>query len=602
MKGFEFTGPTFNAVVTNSRSGDFLGMGAIAERLYGRVFPGLNNNVRHVRAYSAICWAVDHVYTSATSSIADVVDVSKLADDTAKLLGKVQLLLTWQAWMDDQKFVPGLSPFKSDKNEWDLSFKDWKVSTTFMDQLFYLPGLVNGLGLIRRGGQRAKKTYSCTPAGKMLAGAFEMEVRLLPQATRKWLMSVNDVNCNKKRLAVLSAAVRLSNISKVEKAKFLHLYLEGTTDAVGVQEDPGKDHRLKNARKRKQSVLLALRALEALAESSGKPNGFVSVEAIRNAMSAGYAPSGKKLDLTGVEESWREWHVLQIRQLQRLALEVLLGLVERIILRKEQSKEPSFKRDICGAIRTLICETETGEIELSSTIAGDLKWYAKGQGKYPSLQAAGVCRSKDEEYFNIGRLGVYLRGQPWVLLPDDIEGTLDNWAISGQFAINALVYCAIEVENLRAQVRADKKANSHVEELLVMDADKLSLAELAKVVDIYKDKPLFEFVTEMISRCIIDQHLRTATSRSASTLDGKNRFVFTQESHGLSRWREGRRGKFVVAQGAHDVLLNAMLLLEDCGCLKVKLGTGSQGRYYREAAFKLEPAGRKLLANAAAKL
>ena len=316
-------------------------------------------------------------------------------------------------------------------------------------------------------------------------------------------------------------------------------------------------------------------------------------------MAAGYASRRESVDLTGVEESWREWFVLQIRQLQRLGMEALLGLVERVILRKEQAKESTFKADICGELQKLICETVVADIMPGATIGDDIDWYKTEQKNYPSLQAAGVCRQKHKDFLNIGALKKYLRGFPFVLQPDDIEGTLEHWALTGQFASNALIYCAIEIENLRVLVQDDKKAKAHVEDLLAFDDDKLCLAQLAALVEKYRDEPLANFIGKMVSHYVIEQHLRTAGSRSAIAGDGKNRFIFTQESNGLSRWREGRANKFVYAQEAHDILLNSLLLLEDCDCLATKLGTGPQGKYYREATFKLLPAGRKLLADSA---
>ncbi|UGQ46385.1 hypothetical protein [Massilia endophytica] len=596
MKGFEFAGPTFNAVVSSAQAGDFLGMGAVGERLYGRVFPGLNNTVRHIRAYSALCWAVDHAVRQASSD-GEKVNVAELASATTILLDKVQLLLTWQAWREQEKMVPGLSAFKDDRDKRDLTLDGWGVKTTFMNPLYYLPGLVNGIGLLGRGIKEAKGTFSCTPAGTLLAKAFAKELESLEPAVLRWLKSTDDITCTRKRLSSLSEVISLRKPSKSEKTNFLHLYLDGSVDLDG-SSDPTRTHRIKNARKRKQSIVLALRALEAIEAGQGKTRDFVPVESIRQVMAAGYAPERVRVDLNGVEESWREWYVLQIRQLQRLGMEALLGLVERVILRKEQAKEPTFKADICRELQILICETEAPGIALGATIGSDLEWYRREQKSFPSLQAAGICRARHKEFLNTGAMKDYLRGFPIVLQPNDIEGTFERWATTGQFAINALTYCAIEIENLRALVHDEKKARDHVESLLAFDDDKLCLAQLAALVNEYRDRPLGDFVFVVISRYVIEQHLSTAGARTASAGDGKNRFIFTQESHGLSRWREGRAAKFIFAQEAHDILLNALLLLEDCGCLDVRLGAGPQGRYYRDASFRLLPAGRRLLADA----
>jgi hypothetical protein len=599
MKVFEFAGPTFNAVVKSARAGDFLGMGPVGERLYGQVFPGLNNNVRYPRAYAAICWAVDQAYAQATSGESTVIDVPGLIRSATRLLDKVQLLLAWQAAVHSEKLVPGMSAFKEVKGALDLTLQGWKVKTTFMSGLYYLPGLVGGFGLVNRGTGRAKNTYSCSPAGKLLAKAFDNEVCQLSPSARKWLLSTENITCDKKRLASLKTVVTLGQPSASERSTFRRLFLYGVVENKNNVPDPNKKLREKNARKRRQSVVLALRSLEAL---DAEKKGFASVEDIRQVMSAGYAPSGTKLDLSGVETSWREWHVLQIRQLQRLAMEVLLGLVERIILAREQTKQPSFKSDICAAMRELICESKSKHIVLGKTVGSDIAWYKREQKKYPTLQAAGVCGSQHKVFLNISELKMYLRGKPLKADPADMDGTYLEWATAGKFAVNALVYCAVEVENLRGLSKGHRNVSQNVEKLLSFDGDKLSLSQLAQVVTEFQDKPPSEFVIEMVGWYVIEQHFRTATTRSELASDGQNRFVFTQEHHGLSRWREGRSDTFIVAQEAHDILLNVLLLLEGCGCLQVDFGAGSQGEYYRNTRFKFLAEGRKLLKEASAAL
>ena len=53
-----FNAPTFNIPLGSEVSGDDpLGLAPVNERLYGSVFPGINNVVRYIRVYSLLSWA-----------------------------------------------------------------------------------------------------------------------------------------------------------------------------------------------------------------------------------------------------------------------------------------------------------------------------------------------------------------------------------------------------------------------------------------------------------------------------------------------------------------------------------------------------------------
>ena len=92
--------------------------------------------------------------------------------------------------------------------------------------------------------------------------------------------------------------------------------------------------------------MLALRTMAALEEEEAD----TTVEAIRHAMAAGCTPGGAPIDDSGLERTRLQWAVLQVRALQRLAMETLLALAERHILLAEQTGAPRQKEHIADVI------------------------------------------------------------------------------------------------------------------------------------------------------------------------------------------------------------------------------------------------------------
>lgn len=57
-----FDRPIFTEPLAFEIAGDDpLGLAPTNERLYMAVFPGVNNVVRYIRVYSAICWSVRQI-------------------------------------------------------------------------------------------------------------------------------------------------------------------------------------------------------------------------------------------------------------------------------------------------------------------------------------------------------------------------------------------------------------------------------------------------------------------------------------------------------------------------------------------------------------
>lgn len=554
-------GPTFTTVPPRSSAGDFLGMGAVGERLYGGVFTGLNNAARHIRPYAAICWMVHTLHQRAF--VEGEADLGKLRKETKLGIWKIQLLLNWVAKLDKLQGYPGTDRFENDPEEVELRKETWpNIKVSFWDTAWYKPSLLNGLRFLNEGTKGYRGTYSCTEAGIALAKAYGEEVQKLGPAVAWWLADPHQLTCTKKFLQKLKPVLVLETPSAGEQTAFMQQYF---AVEFGKLSEGGKH--------RRKGLMLALRTLAALEEEEAG----TTMEDIRHAMAAGCTPGGALIDDSGLDRTRLQWAVLQVRALQRLAMETLLALAERHILLAEQTGSARQKEDIADVIAAYLRPAKDNHV--FETIQANYDWAKTEQGSHKTLQAAGLI--DDNEHLAIAALKAELRGT--------VGHDEKHWPASARQAIWTLIVCAMEAENLAKEKGA--------KQFLEWDAGKLSLDGLRQALIAYKDDSTENFARHVVLRFVLVQHLNVATERSVAGLDDKQRFVFSPEQDGLTRFAEVGAARFVDAQESGDILFHALLLLKNCGKLQyIPVGEDRPTYLNRfEGTFLLKKAGRKLL-------
>lgn len=556
-------GPTFTTVPQRSSAGDFLGMGAIGERMYGGVFPGLNNAARHIRPYAALCWMVHTLQQRAFAN--SKADIGALREDTQRGIWKIQLLLNWVAKLDEVQGYPGYDRFEDDPEEVELRKETWSnIKVSFWDTAWYKPSLLNGLRFLNEGTKQYRGTYSCTEAGIALAEAYGEEVQALGAATAKWLADPHELTCTKKRLQTLRPVLELENPSMGEQMAFMRQYFAAEFDRPSA-----------GGRNRRMGLILALRTIHALQQEEAN----TTMEDIRHAMAAGCTPGGELINDKGLEGIRLQWATLQVRALQRLAMETLLALAERHILLAEQTGAARQKEDIADAIAAYMKPAKGNDV--FPTVQKNYDWAKTEQGKYRTLQAAGLVEGN--LHLGIAALKAELRGS--------VGLDQAKWPLHAQQAIWTLIVCAIEAENLSQEKGAKR--------LLDWDAGKLSLNGLRKAMNVHMGEPIERFTWYVVRHFVIEQHLSVATERSVVRLDGKQRFVFSPERDGLTRFADTGAARFVDAQESGDILYHALLLLTNCGKLRyVPVADGPAYTNRFDGKFTLNKAGRKLLEEA----
>lgn len=554
-----WTGPAFTSVPPRSSGGDFLGMGAIGERMYGGVFPGLNNAARHIRPYTAICWMIATLHKDAFSH--GKTEIAELRRKTQLGIWKVQLLLNWVAKIDGLQGYPGIDRFEGDPQEVELRRETWpNIAISFWDTAWYKPSLLNGLRFLNEGRNEYRGTYSCTEAGNALAEAYDAAVRDLAPDLAQWLADPESLTCTRARLDALRPVLELTRPSARERTAFLQQYYSASL----VQGAGGKE--------RRKGLMLTLRALASL-QAEGADQ---SVETIRHVMAAGITPGGEPIDLADLEVTRVEWGILQVRALQRLAMEKLLALVERYVLMAEQTGKPRRSLDIAEAIAAYLVHPKTGV--LLPTVEQNYESVREAQGSFETAQAAGIVRGNMD--IDLAYLKARLRG--------NVSADPRDWPEAARQAIWALIVCAAEADNL-APFKGARR-------LLRWDEGKQSLQELSAAVRKYMKESVETFARHVIHSSVIGQHTGVAIERSVVGLDGKDRFVFFEERHGLTRYADVSAARFVDPQESGDILYHALLLLENCGVLASEAPPAVPAYTHRfNASFRLNESGHRLL-------
>lgn len=554
------TQPTFTTQPPRSTAGDFLGMGAIGERMYGGVFPGLNNAARHVRPYTALCWIIYRLQQSAFSQ--GMANVAELRRQTEQGIWKMQLLMNWIARLDGAPGYPGTERFEGDPQTALLRKESWpSIGISFWDQAWYQPSLLNGLRFLNAGTKELRGTYSCTDAGIALAQAYEAAVQNLDPELATWLADPDALTCTKARVESLRPVLALDKPSAGERSAFLRQYFSA-------EFEQGQE----GGKRRRKGLVLALRTVAALQEEDADQ----TVETIRHVMAAGITPGGEPIDVTGVEATQVQWSVLQVRALQRLAMEALLGVAERQILQAEQTGQPRRTGDIADAIAAYLAPS--ADNTLLARVEENYQWVREAQGAYATAQAAGLVEGN--EHISLAALKAQLRG--------NAGHDAADWPGVTRQAIWSLIVCAAEADNLAPMTGAKR--------LLGWDAGKLSLNQLRATVRKHRDDTVDVFTRRIIESFVIAQHINVAVERSADRLDGKNRFVFSQERDGLTRYADTAAARFVNAMESGDILFHALLMLENCGKLASTVPDDKPAYTHRLlASFSLQKSAYNLL-------
>jgi hypothetical protein len=533
--------PLFTSPLDPDIAGDDpLGLAPVNERLYNAVFPGINNVVRYIRVYSSLCWVVHQVekYFQQHQLELSKGDALRIANEAYE---KVQLILTW---INKEKGYTQLAgtgrQFPTDDRKIRFVFASFgQSSASLLEAVSYRPSLTTGLGFLDR---KQDGTYACTEAGLALASAFDSHVRTSPKY--RWLSDITKLEGNRAAVFELESSFDVGAATEAEQAAFLTQFFP--TSKLNERDQLTQNRWL--------SLHLTLRAIQAC-NRSGRAQGnssYATELEIRSCMASGRTSNGDVLNLKGIESVQVWWSVLQLRQLHRLALDLLFSCTEQWLDdRNMEGKLVSLDECVAAIGNSALTGLDT---DYASDVASLWDYYKDVQGEHPTLYVSAACTDTEDDSANL-----FPYVEELLSLSPEFDEDGANEAVSSAYV--ALIFCACEVRNL-LQDPTSKEA-------ILRDQDQCSLLALARLAEKMRNATPTAFVSYLIRHWVILRHFQVVCDRSQNA-DGKNRFRFVLGENGLERFNPAVR--ITEPAFAQDKLMHVLYLLEQSGLLSEKNG------------------------------
>lgn len=509
-------GPHLIAPFRPQRSGvDYLNLRQVNLDLMAVSFPGTNNVTRYVRPYSVICW----VYWIFPRLLKQRADKKAYPEELRLFREKVESLHLWGHLLERVSGLPGTNSRipRPSKGEVDLTFDAWSqrsaTNTSIQAGVQYGPSLLDlgGLGLLHK---PDPDFYQVTEAGERLAEALDRELHKSSAYSK--LIDMGHLRATEDEARDLFLHWRIDETSPEEQACFRAALWSPAS--VNHKSDVGR---------RSASIELILKTIGA----SARP---LSEQEVRERMAfpGTLAESDDQWD-EGMRRQSRVWTLLQFRQLQRLALESLMGWVEGL-LRDRSSRVPDRIVEVAVA-----AVGDYFGLDLNTTVAQLLEAASES---FQSMDHYLESRDRDPDWHDLDRL----IGELLVVSQEEDPQ-----------ACPVAVYAMLLMFNCRAWFESDPTISAH---LLRGGAARVSFGYWFQTVERMRERPFAELIDWIIKTLVISQHFAVGTNR----FDGERiRLRFILEEMGLeplvrSPWHP------VVTQDRLPAMLS---LLVSCGTI-----------------------------------
>jgi hypothetical protein len=517
-------GPFLVPPLTSGTSGvDYLGLRQVNLELTAACFPGINNVTRFVRPFSVLAWI--HWKFSQQAEAAGRKNVSD--QDLRTFQEKVELLFTWghQLRPSADVRIPGISagaPAAGPGGWVDLSFASWRRvarNTSLQAPVQYGPAMKvgSGLGFLESlGGGLSAFTHS----GAALAQGLDQRLR----KTDVYEL-VSSLDRSKARAADAEALLKAWHAARPnadEARVFSAAFYQ--PDAVGTPGILGQ-----------RSTMIA-----AILETLRSGRRSLTEDEIRRSLVWQRLPQGRAVNFSApCATVARRWKILQMRQMQRVALESLLQWFEHC-LDDGEHRLASIQRQLADAFAE-----DTRSDGGRATCTQALKRFAKPFDSETDYRAR-CAEGHADDLLSMGQ----------ALFASD---ELDTEPVEAAWILIGLVQWTQWLAE-EADHRADLQRGG---------VDRISLWHLHESFTRAADRPLVEWMQDILERWVLGQHLRVATLRS----DGRAqrlRFGFGEE--GLEFYAN-RPSTPVLTQ---DHLAAALSLMDNCGLIA---GDPASGTY-----------------------
>lgn len=505
--------PFFVSPIKEAGGGvDFLGLRQANLNLMAEFLPGINNVTLRIRPYALMSWT-----SWAFREQLKLDNRTELSsDEYRKFREKIEVLFNWshQLHHAGTGLVGNAQVSKSSGEIRVLTFENWSRNVSWMDAVFYGPSLKNenGLGFLHLSDMA--KVFQVTTLGEEMAKAFDECLRN-DDAYYDELRSLSENTASQSMAGELLKLWNVNTPSEKEKQIFL-----------GALYDPNSIGQGTLIGLRSSSIRLILEGLKAAKES-------VSLESLRTflAHKAFVTKTGDNLEIV-LSERQLLWRVLQIRQAQRLALETLMGWLERKIFEEEL-------RHTEEAVVAILNE-------LSGTSSDLDNWLNEKMSAIEHLaNEEGLSWKLDEDVDLFSQSADLLR---------KLRATSDD-VVSP--AINLLVHCAV----LANQLGGNPKANRLLSEGGTV---RVSLKHWSNLVYRSREGSAKRFLSLLVETYLVSQHLGVAAARYTGEAQ---KLRLSIEEEGLVSLLDSQKDCW--SPNITPDRLEAMLsLMSDCGLIE----------------------------------
>ncbi|MDX0140910.1 hypothetical protein GOC46_29465 [Sinorhizobium meliloti] len=298
---------------------DPLGLRQINLDLMDRAVPGINNTTVFIRPYAFMAWAWWKTNDLLSNGGKQGIDSVAAKDFVMRL----EVIYAWSHMLAGGRDLPGMAvlrscmpmegggPFTFKGANWETVKKKRQASTSIMDAIQYGPS-IKALGFLEQTSVIGvfRPTEQAMPAVKAIDA-------IVSRSAMRHMVDPGVETFRPEEVKLLSDDLLPSEPTREEQVVFRGLF------------EPGRETGRMDFTRRNDTLALVLEAIEAT------PAGL-RVPELRAVLASGVLPNGRALvrvgsNDTGLQATWLLMSALQVRQLQRLALESMLVWIEVMI-------------------------------------------------------------------------------------------------------------------------------------------------------------------------------------------------------------------------------------------------------------------------------
>jgi len=516
-------GPYFVPLYRPDKGGvDFLGMRQVNLDMMQGCLPGINNVTWYLRPFSMVSWMYWKFHLLAAAAGIQQPSKKQLAAWTEK----AETLFTWGHKLNSVSNIPGSSFDPPGSGSAPLDFESWHraaVNTSLMAAIQYGPSskTLDGLGFLEPLYGPFFKTVN---EGVELAEALDERIQKVDLSGLLADLKPHEGSANQARQ--MYQAWSVATPSKRERAAFRRAFYD--SDAVGRADAIGL---------RSTTVAMILR----LFARASKP---VTVDEMRDFLFHGrLSAAGPRFKDERIISAWTRWIVLQVRQIQRLAMEGLLSWFEsRLALANEKTTEAIVQS-------TMKMLEQHADVFPSNGPVGEV--FAQLQGEGTSLEDL-LRRSEQQPDCN-----PFTSMQ--TIMPAILNGDSELPALCLRTLFLSLQFCtAFEQDRVARSLTG------------LGNAERLSLKHSLDTLNRCQDWRFSDFLRILFENLILSQHFSVAARR----FDGQTqRLRISIEEDGLEFLADAP----LIPTITQDRLATAMALMADCGLIRWDANAGAYG-------------------------